>query len=195
MPRSRTRPRRKPQARLTQRSRIPARLRGDFKLESFFDRAAYAGFLPVSYGDGDLRRKFDQWLADFAQTMERVGPPDREETWRLALDALNVTAAAWALSTKAPKWADEREVRMVFLVRDGRFVEPTTRVRENGREHRYIVVPVTRLPRMPLEEFIVGANQDVVAGAHRALQLLTETKYRDPARRIVVSAASSLSVV
>jgi hypothetical protein len=41
MPRSRSRPRRKPSSRLPRRPRIPERLRGDLKIESFFDRASY----------------------------------------------------------------------------------------------------------------------------------------------------------
>ena len=109
--------------------------------------------LPVSYSDVELRQKLDEWLDQFARMMERVDPPDREETWRNALDALNVTAAAWALSTKAPQWEDEHEVRMIFLVRDGRTVAPNTRIRSDGSEHRYIALPVTRLPRMPVEEW------------------------------------------
>jgi hypothetical protein len=149
------------------------------------------GFLPVSHGTVELRQKLDEWLDEFALIMERVDSPDREETWRNALDALNLTAAAWALSTKAPRWQDEHEVRMIFLVRDGRTVAPNTRIRPDGREHRYIAVPVTRLPRMPVEEFIVGANQDPAAGTARALRLLNERKYRNPDRRVVVSNAST----
>jgi hypothetical protein len=147
------------------------------------------GFLPVSYGNVELRQRLDEWLDQFARMMARVDPPDREETWRNALDALNVMAAAWALSTKAPQWEDERQVRMIFLVRDGRTVAPNTRIRPDGREHRYIAVPVTRLPRMPVEEFIVGANQDAAAGTARALRLLNDLKYRNPDRRVVVSNA------
>jgi hypothetical protein len=147
------------------------------------------GFLPVSYGDVELRQKLDEWLDQFARMMERIDPPDREETWRNALDALNVTAAAWALSTKAPQWEDEHEVRMIFLVREGRTVAPITRIRSDASEHRYIAVPVTRLPRMPVEEFIVGANQDAAAGTARALRLLNDLKYRNPDRRVVVSNA------
>ena len=43
-------------------------------------------------------------------------------------------------------------------------------------------VPVTRLPRMPAEKFIVGANHDAVAGTARALRLLNDLKYRNPGR-------------
>ena len=148
-------------------------------------------FLPVTYGDIELREKLDEWLDQFARMMERIDPPDREETWRNALDTLNVTAAAWALSTKAPKWKEEHEARMVFLVRDGRTVAPTIRIRSDGSEHRYIAVPVTRLLRMPVEEFIVGADQDSAAGTARALRLLSDLKYRNPDRRVLVSNAPS----
>jgi hypothetical protein len=152
------------------------------------------GFLPVSYGNVELRQDLDEWLDHFVRMIERVDPPDREETWRNALDALNVTAAAWALSTKAPQWEDEHEVRMIFLVREGQTVAASTRTRPDGSEHRYIAVPVTRLPRMPIEEFTVGANQDAAAGAARADRLLNELKYRNPERRVVVSSVATVVV-
>lgn len=146
-------------------------------------------FMPVTYGDVEVRQELDECLDQFTGVMERIDPPDREETWRNALDFLNVPAAAWALSTKAPKWRDEHEVRMIFLVRDGQTVAPNTRIRPDGREHRSIAVPVTRLPRVPVEEFIVGANQDAAAGTARALRLLNDLKYRNPDRRVIVSNA------
>jgi hypothetical protein len=74
------------------------------------------GLLPVSYGDVELRQQLDEWLDRFARIIERSDPPDCEETWRNALDTLKTTAAAWALSTKAPQWKDEHEVRTIFLV-------------------------------------------------------------------------------
>jgi hypothetical protein len=84
---------------------------------------------------------------------------------------------------------------MICLVREGRSVVPHTRIRPDGSEHRDIEMPVTRLRRMPVEEFIIGANQDIVAGTDRALRLLTDLKYPDPSRRLVVSKAATAVVI
>lgn len=80
---------------------------------------------------------------------------------------------------------------MIFLVRDGHTVAANTRIRSDGSEHRYIAVPVTRLPRMPIDEFIIGANQDAAVGTVRALRLLADLKYRNPDRRVMVSNAQN----
>jgi hypothetical protein len=42
---------------------------------------------------------------------------------------------------------------------------------------------------MPVEEFIVGANEDAAAGTARALRLLNDLKYRNPDRRVIISNA------
>lgn len=103
---------------------------------------------------------------------------------------LNVTATAWALSTKELGWQDEREVRMIFLVREGRIVTQESCVRPNGRMKRYLEVPVTRLPRMPVEEFIIGPNQDIAAATERAVNLLADLKYRNAEARVIPSLVS-----
>lgn len=150
------------------------------------------GFLPIQYGDQQLRDKLDAWHAEFVEMLKRA--EDIEHNWRLALDALNATATAWALATKGLRWKDEQEVRMIFLVREGKLVTPVTHVRPDGSVKRYIEVPLTRLRRMPVEEFIVGPNQDVAAGAARAVRLLAELKYRNPEAKVVSSVASIQNV-
>lgn len=150
------------------------------------------GFLPIQYGDRQLRDKLDAWYAEFVEMLKRV--EDIEHNWRLSLDSLNATATAWALSTKGLRWKDEHEVRMIFLVREGKLVTSVSHERADGSVKRYIEVPLTRLRRMPIEEFIVGPNQDFAAAANRAVRLLAEAKYRNPEARVVPSIASMQNV-
>jgi hypothetical protein len=143
-------------------------------------------FMPVDYRERIVRTEINEWLAGFTERVDRM--VDVELNWRIALDTLGVQSAAWALATKQPPWAPEREVRAIFLVREGHMVAPEVAFRPDGTETRFIAVPVTRLPRMPVEEFIVGANQDVEAGVARATELLALLKYRHARSRVTASA-------
>lgn len=79
---------------------------------------------------------------------------------------------------------------MIFKVRPRISVPFETQIREDGTEKHYVVVPLTRLPRIPLEEFIIGPEQDQAAGRARAEALLAEVKYQHPDRRVVLSSAA-----
>lgn len=146
------------------------------------------GIMPIQYGDQPLRAKVEAWQTQLVEALKPA--QDVEHNWRLTLDALNVTATAWALATKDPRWKDEHEVRMVFFVRQGRRVTPASLVRPDGRVKRYIEVPLTRLSRIPVEQFIIGPNQDVDSGIERAVKLLADLKYPNPQDRVMRSAAS-----
>lgn len=147
------------------------------------------GILPVEYGDARLRERLNAWHTEFTTRVEKA--PDIEHNLRVSVAALQATAMAWAVTTKAPRWAAEEEVRMIFLPREGATVAYAERQRSNGTTAKYIEVPVTRLPRMPVEEFIVGPNQDVPAGIQRATRLLVTKKYRRPNSRVFASLCSA----
>ena len=51
-----------------------------------------------------LREKLAPWFARFGGALDIAA--DEEHNWRLALDALNTSSAAWAVCTKELKWAD-----------------------------------------------------------------------------------------
>jgi len=71
------------------------------------------------------------------------GAEDIEHNWKLAIDALSVSAEAWAIATKELKWMPEHEVRGIFLARSGRRIEPTEERRPDGSIKRYVAVPLT----------------------------------------------------
>jgi hypothetical protein len=123
------------------------------------------------------------------------GAEDIEHNWRLSLDTLNVVACAWALATKDLRWQREREVRMIFLAREGVRVKPASHLSSDGTVKRYIEVPVTRIRRMPIAEFIIGPNQDMTAGMDRAINLLASLEYRNPKAKVVASTSASVSSV
>lgn len=145
------------------------------------------GFFPVDYRESHLRNKIHDWLQEFVATCDRA--EDIEHNWRLAIDALNVTAAAWALASKQAEWEPEREVRAIFLAREGCRIVPVEEPQENGSIRRYSPVALTRLRRMPVEEFIIGPNQDASEGRTKALGLLEGVGYRQVERKVIISAA------
>lgn len=143
--------------------------------------------MPVDYRESEWRSKFNEWLAAFVAAMSSAA--DVEKNWRLAMGALEVSAAAWALASKRSKWEREQEVRMIVLVRESVKVVPAEEIRADGKVKRFITVPVTRLRRMPVEEIIVGPNQDAAVGRLRAVSILKAAGYRNPEFRVVLSAA------
>lgn len=145
------------------------------------------GILPVEYGDARLRERLTAWHTAFTPRLEEA--PDIAHNLGVSIAALQATATAWAVTTKAPRWASEEEVRMIFLPREGRVVVNAERQRPDGTIARYLEVPVTRLPRMPVEEFIIGPNQDASIGTKRAAELLAKKKYRYPDSRVFTSTA------
>ncbi len=145
-------------------------------------------YMPVTYGEVELREKVAAWFARLASDCE--GALDIEENWQLTLDALNVTAAAWALTTKTERWASEKEIRAIFFARDGHRVVPVEEDREDGSVRRYVDLPVTARKRMPIQEVIVGPQQGLDAGFARVLRMLSRAGYRHPERKAVASMSS-----
>jgi len=145
-------------------------------------------FFPVDYRESHLREKIDEWLGEFVDVCDRA--EDIEHNWRLSIDALNLTAATWSLTTKHAEWAPEAEVRAIFLAREGQRISPVEEPRGDGSIKRYVAMPLTRLRRMPIEEFIIGPNQDASEGRQRALHVLEAVGYPHPDRKVAVSAAS-----
>jgi hypothetical protein len=143
--------------------------------------------MPVSYGEEPLRRKLAPWFAQCGHLLEIAA--DIEHNWRLALSALNTSAAAWAVCTKELKWADEQEVRMIYYAREGHRITPSAVVGDDGRVKRYVDFPVTARTRMPVQEYIIGPNQDPEEGKAKALRLFSEMRYRNPERKAVTSNA------
>jgi hypothetical protein len=143
--------------------------------------------MPVQYIESDWRAKFDEWLDAFIDVFA-LGA-DTEHNWRFALDSLTVTTTAWALTAKLPKWEREREVRMIFIVREHAFAQPTEELRRDGTVRRYLTVPVTALRRMPVVEITVGPRNDPEIARARAIQMLERAGYRDAASKVLLSAA------
>lgn len=143
--------------------------------------------MPVEYGEAIVRGKVDAWIERYTQIMEDAA--DNEHNWRLALRALEVSSGAWALGCKHVKWESEQETRMIFLAREGTRINPTVETRPNGTIKRYCTVPVTTLSRIPIDEFMIGPNQDVAGGCHRALKLLEEIGYPHAADKVRVSSS------
>jgi hypothetical protein len=143
--------------------------------------------MPVSYGEEPLRRKLAPWFAQCGHLLEIAA--DIEHNWRLALDALNTSAAAWAVCTKELKWADEQEIRMIYYARKGHRITPSEMVRDGGKVKRYVDFPITARTRMPVQEFIIGPDQDPEEGKARALRLFLEMRYFNPERKTVISNA------
>ena len=130
------------------------------------------GIMPVTYGDAKMHRELTAWHEDF---LAALGGQDEEA---LALEALHNVAAGWALATKRERWKDEQECRMIFLVRDGRHVEPESYEMPNGTRKRYIEVQLTERPLMRLETFILGPNQAVADAREQATTFLAGLGYR-----------------
>lgn len=146
-------------------------------------------FMPVNYGtESELRSKIESWLAAFVSACDRA--EDIEHNWRLAIDALNVSAAAWALTTKHLDWASEREVRVIYLAHEGSRITPIEEPRPGGSIRRYFPMRVTKRHRMPVQELIIGPNYDPDAGRARALQMFESARYRNPDRKASASTAT-----
>jgi hypothetical protein len=156
-----------------------------FKIPSPRLAGITTSFMPVDYREDALREKVDKWLHRFVDAMDQA--EDIERNWRLAIDSLNVSAAAWALCAKRAKWEPEQEVRAIYLAREGSRIIPVEEVRPDGSIKRYFPAPLTRLSRIPVEEFILGPCQDTNEGRRRALSLLTSAGYPNAESKIVVS--------
>jgi hypothetical protein len=116
-----------------------------------------------------------------------VEQTQNERHWQLALDAFTTSAAAWALSFKESRWASESEVRMILRVRPGQTVSDEHSNRADGSDRRFITVPVTTLSLMPVEDLVIGPNQNQAEGVTRAVRLLRELGYRRPDERVALS--------
>lgn len=110
--------------------------------------------MPVEYGLHQLRSKLRAALVEFGQLAEGVA--ENRGTIELIVQSLINQAMAWALSTKSLEWEAEREDRMIFLVRAARSLTPERLRLSEGKERRYITVPLTASRRLPLIEVILG---------------------------------------
>ena len=142
-------------------------------------------FMPVQYNESAWRSKIDEWLDRFIYGFSSAA--DVEHNWQLALDTMSVATTAWALAAKRPQWEPEREVRMIFLVRESVSVQSIEEPRVDGTLRRYVTVPLTSLRRMPVVEVIVGPKNERSAGIERGIQMLRLAAYPEPESKVVFS--------
>ena len=145
-------------------------------------------FMPVQYDPAEWRSKIDKYLDD---VIDMLAKPrlvnDLDRTKEIVFEVLGISTAAWALTSKEPAWAPEHETRMICLVRKNMIVQHESMVRSDGSVKRFISIPVTSLPRLPIGEIIIGPTADFASSQQRIVQAMNRAGYLRPESKVVCS--------
>ena len=122
-------------------------------------RELFSRLFPVVYTEDALR----EWFSDaFGKTCSALPKyPASDKNVKLALASLRGLAAFASLTTKAPEWSSEQEVRHVTMDRLEPGVKPHVRTSAGGKEARYLPVSLRAAGKLiAMDEIIIGAKQD-----------------------------------
>ena len=93
-----------------------------------------------------------------------------------------------APTDQPPSWVPHLDAVVKDIVQDAGGQWPFER--SDGSLKRYFPAPLTRLSRIPVEEFLLGPCQNPIQGRCRALALLISVGYPNAESKIMISTAT-----
>lgn len=133
----------------------------------------------VHYDQAEVDARVQAALGGICEILERSlsqGIPWDEETKLQALNSLYRVSGIAALATKTRHWSSEEEWRVAAIISraDDR---PLRRTGRDGREVKYIELPLRANSQLALCEIILGPNQEQIKARNLAQALLRSHRY------------------
>jgi hypothetical protein len=133
---------------------------------------------PVSW-ENRIARGFRNVIFEYERFLTSSNrQADRRQAREWALPALARATAMAAISTKEPKWKDEKEWRVAVVpARDGN-LKTYSYHRADGTTAEYVLLPMRDSGRLLLlDEIIVGPLEDFDSAKPRAMEILEGAGY------------------